>query len=85
MRTISATEASRHFSHLLDAVEAGESVTVRRGGRPIARISPVPRHTGRDLRLALERLPQADDDLARDIARGLEAVSDEIGDPWADD
>jgi antitoxin (DNA-binding transcriptional repressor) of toxin-antitoxin stability system len=31
MRTITATEASRRFSDLLDAIERGDSVTVTRG------------------------------------------------------
>ena len=35
MRTMSATEASRNFSDLLDAVERGETVTVTRGNRPV--------------------------------------------------
>lgn len=37
MRTISATEASRRFSDLLDAIERGETVTVTRGSRPSPR------------------------------------------------
>ena len=40
MKLISATTASRQFSDLLDAVERGESITVTRGGRVIAEISP---------------------------------------------
>lgn len=46
MRTIIATEASRRFSDLLDAIEAGESVVVTRGNRPIAEIRPVARRRG---------------------------------------
>lgn len=36
MRTVTATEASRRFSDLLDAIEAGDTVTVTRGNRLIA-------------------------------------------------
>ena len=53
MRTITATEASRRFSELLDAIERGETVTVTRGNRPIAEIRPAPRRIGRSLREAL--------------------------------
>jgi antitoxin (DNA-binding transcriptional repressor) of toxin-antitoxin stability system len=86
MRTITATEASRRFSDLLDAIEAGESVAVSRGGRTIAEIRPARQHTGRDLREALERRTSGghlDDDFAADIdaARGM---LDEQEDPWAD-
>lgn len=38
MRTISGTEASRRFSELPDAVEAGESVVITLGGVPVAEI-----------------------------------------------
>ena len=54
MRTLSATEASRGFSDLLDAVEHGESVIITRGGRAVAEIRPASQRTGRDLRLSLE-------------------------------
>ncbi|MFN8031348.1 MAG: type II toxin-antitoxin system prevent-host-death family antitoxin, partial [Dermatophilaceae bacterium] len=43
MRTITATEAARRFSDLLDAIEAGESVTVTRGNKPIAELRPARR------------------------------------------
>ncbi|WP_435156170.1 type II toxin-antitoxin system Phd/YefM family antitoxin [Amycolatopsis sacchari] len=35
--------ASRHFSELLDAVERGETIVVRRKGKRIAMIAPAPR------------------------------------------
>lgn len=84
MRTITATEASRRFSDLLDAIEAGDQVTITRGDRAIAEMRPVRRRTGRDLRDALAGLPALDDGLADDIAQGLEAVAGEAGNPWDD-
>jgi len=49
MRDISATEAGRHFSEVLDAVEhRHESFVVVRKGRSIARIVPEPGLAGRD-------------------------------------
>lgn len=42
-KQITATEAARHFSEILDAVEVGgQSFVVSRKGRPIARIEPSP-------------------------------------------
>jgi prevent-host-death family protein len=85
MRTISATEASRRFSDLLDAIEAGESVTVTRGNRPIAEIRPASLRRGRDLRSALEGIPAPDEQFAADIAQTLGHLITEPGrDPWAD-
>src|SRR6185312_12374668 len=44
MKTMTATEASRHFSDLLDAVERGETITIVRGNHPVAEIGPAHRH-----------------------------------------
>jgi prevent-host-death family protein len=42
MKTIQASEAKTHFLRILDKVEKGESVTVSRHGKAIARIVPIP-------------------------------------------
>jgi len=82
MRTITATEASRGFSDLLDAVERGETVMVTRGSRTIAQIGPASVRTGRDLRAALAAVARLDDDLEADIASATSLLTEE-GDPWA--
>jgi prevent-host-death family protein len=84
MRTISATEASRRFSDLLDAIERGESVTVTRGNRPVAEIRPAHRRTGRDLRAALAETSPPDNRFETDIADALAHVTNDQADPWAD-
>lgn len=84
MRTITATEASRRFSDLLDAIEAGDTVMVTRGNRPIAEIRPALRRTGSDLRAALEGIAPPDDRFAADIAGAIENLTHEGRDPWAD-
>jgi prevent-host-death family protein len=83
MRTISATDASRRFSDLLDAIERGETVTVTRGNRPVAEIRPAHRRTGRDLRAALAETTPPDDRFESDIADALTYIEDERADPWA--
>lgn len=40
MKTISASDANRHFSSLLRDVATGEVVTVLSRGKPVATISP---------------------------------------------
>jgi antitoxin (DNA-binding transcriptional repressor) of toxin-antitoxin stability system len=84
MRTITATEASRNFSDLLDAIERGETVTITRGHHAVAEMSPARRRTGAGLRAALETIPPPDDRFADDIAGALALVTDERSDPWAD-
>lgn len=82
MRTVTATEASRRFSDLLDAVERGEAVTITRGHRPIATIAPVRRRTGADLRAALDGVAPLDDDFEADIAEAMNLVEAHVVDPW---
>lgn len=72
MRTITATEASRNFKKLLDAVEGGESVAITRGGETVAEIGPKRRRTGKDLFEALDKLPKLDPAEADDIMNAIE-------------
>jgi antitoxin (DNA-binding transcriptional repressor) of toxin-antitoxin stability system len=84
MRTMTATEASRNFSDLLDAIERGEIVTITRGNHVVAEIRPpAQRRTGADLRSALEHVPPPDERFADDIAAALAQISTEGNDPWA--
>ncbi len=71
---MTATEASRNFSELLDAVERGETVTISRGHHAVAEIMPARRRTGADLRAALKRIPAPDDRFAADIAAALSMI-----------
>lgn len=80
---MTATEASRRFSDLLDAIEAGDTVTVTRGNRPVAEIRPAPRRTGRDLRAALAEVSSPDAGFAADIADAVGNLTHEEADPWA--
>jgi prevent-host-death family protein len=68
VKDISATEAARNFSDLLDAVEHGhETFRVTRGGRPVARIDPVEAASGRAVKDLLGR-HAADPGWAGDLA-----------------
>lgn len=84
MRTMTATEASRRFSDLLDAIERGETITITRGHRAVAEIGPVRRRTGADLRAALAGIEPPDDKFAADVAEAVAMVTNEERDPWAD-
>ncbi len=68
MAEISATDASKRFADMLDAVEhRGETFTVVRRGRPIATIAPASRTTLGGLRAFLRAHP-ADDAWETDLA-----------------
>jgi antitoxin (DNA-binding transcriptional repressor) of toxin-antitoxin stability system len=80
---MTATEASRNFSDLLDAIERGETVTITRGHHAVAEVGPARLRTGAGLRAALEQVPPPDDGFADDIAGALALISSEGDDPWA--
>jgi antitoxin (DNA-binding transcriptional repressor) of toxin-antitoxin stability system len=83
MRTMTATEASRNFSDLLDAIERGETIVITRGHHVVAEMRPARLRTGADLRVALEKIPPPDDRFAADVASALAMISSEGDDPWA--
>ena len=56
MAEVTATDAARSFSDLLDAVEhRGEHFTIVRRGKPIASLEPISAGTGRDVKQLLRR------------------------------
>jgi antitoxin (DNA-binding transcriptional repressor) of toxin-antitoxin stability system len=81
---MTATEASRKFSDLLDAIERGETVIITRGNHAVAEIGPARRRTGADLRAALADVSPPDDRFAEDIASAVALLTSEGTDPWAD-
>lgn len=85
MRDITATEASKGFADVLDAVEhRGESFTVFRRGRAIATVTPARHSTLGDLRGFLrEHTPDVDwSDELSDLRRSVGNAP--TNDPWKD-
>jgi prevent-host-death family protein len=85
MTEITATDASKRFADLLDAVEhRGESFTVVRRGRAIAMVTPAQPSTLGQLR-AFARTHRPDPAWDADLAE----IRDQVGpaaarDPWRD-
>ncbi|MGH7911224.1 MAG: type II toxin-antitoxin system Phd/YefM family antitoxin [Candidatus Dormibacteraceae bacterium] len=86
MRELSASEASRNFSAVLDSAEHGETIVVTRSGRRVALISPAPAANGAALREVLHRWEgnrALDDAFAANIVAAAEAVSADLdSDAW---
>ncbi len=83
MREVSATEAARRFSELLDTIEHdGESYAVTRRGRRIASIVPAAEPNGKAVSQFLRAHPP-DEDWATELAefRSLLVVEER---PWPD-
>lgn len=81
MREMSASEASRNFSAVLDAVEHGETIAVHRGGRRVALIGPAPRANGKALLDVIERWrgrDELDEAFAENVARVRTSVATEL-------
>ncbi len=77
MPDITATEASRNFSRILDAVEHdGTSYVIVRHGAPVAQLSPVVRCSGARLK-ALLRDHAPDPEWRRDLAAVRDLLEDE--------
>jgi prevent-host-death family protein len=86
MHVISASEAARNFSAVLDSVEHGETIVVTRAGRRVASIAPTAAATGAAFNAVLERwrgVNALDDTLTDNIAAARAAAAAEIDiDPW---
>jgi len=79
MKQLTATDASRRFSKVLDDVERrGESYLVVRHGRAVATIGPASGGTGKALKQALRmnRLDGAWAGELRELREGLEPATD---------
>ncbi len=81
MKQLSATDAARRFSEVLDSVESEhESFVVVRHGRVIATIGPATLGTGRALKEAL-RTHRPDPEWAGELRELRDAVGPPA-DPW---
>jgi prevent-host-death family protein len=58
MAEIGAFEAKTHLSHLLDQVQRGETITITRHGKPVARLVPVGGSSRDDRRRAIAQLKE---------------------------
>jgi prevent-host-death family protein len=70
MADIGAFEAKTHLSRLLDQVERGETITITRHGKPVARLIPVAGSSRDERRRAISELKQL---RARQTLGGLTA------------
>lgn len=78
---ISATEAARRFSEILDAVEhRGESFIILRKGRPVARMGPAAKARGESVKEILHG--HARDRTWEQELRDLRAVVGAEDRPW---
>lgn len=73
---LTATAASNGFSDVLSRVAAGETIEIERHGHTVAVIIPPQRGllSGTELRALIDRLPMADEEFGRDVARLGEVV-----------
>ena len=86
MRTITATEASRNFSHLLDLMERGEEeIVITRNRHPVARLLPGgARMTALEAFVDLYRTLDDEEGEAwlNDMKTIDRTLTEEMSDPW---
>jgi antitoxin (DNA-binding transcriptional repressor) of toxin-antitoxin stability system len=87
MKRVSATEAVRSFSDLLNRIRyRGEEFVVERGGEPVCRMTPatLPRRlTLRELASLLREIPRTDSGYASDVRRAVRSQGRLPRSPWA--
>ncbi|MEX2488276.1 MAG: type II toxin-antitoxin system prevent-host-death family antitoxin [Pseudomonadales bacterium] len=87
MESITATKAARQFSDLLNRVAyRHETLEISRGGRTVARLTPVEPRTSvklKDLNTLLSRLPRLTDDATAFAADVESADPGPEDDAWA--
>jgi len=85
MKEMSASEAARRFSAVLDGAEQGDTVVITRGGRRVALIVPAPRANGGAVAGVLQRWQSRlgiDDEFAANVAAAGDLPDVLDGDPW---
>lgn len=85
---MTASEAARNFSSVLDQAERGETIVVTRSGHQVATIVPTPRANGAALREVLTRWhedPPADASFETAVFEARKTATTEGDrDPWRD-
>jgi prevent-host-death family protein len=61
MAEVNVYEAKTHLSRLLARVEAGEVITIKRSGKPVAQLCPIPSPKRRILGLESGKIFMSDD------------------------
>lgn len=83
---ITATEAARRFSDLLNRVRyRGESFTILRGGEPVGRLVPATRAKNlsfRDFMRSFRGLPSPDSAFVKDMEEVIASRSPTPSAPW---
>ncbi|NGO43270.1 type II toxin-antitoxin system Phd/YefM family antitoxin [Streptomyces ureilyticus] len=80
MKTMTATDASRNFTSVLDRAEHGETIVITRGGRRLAILAPAPAPVGNGAALReFLAAHRVDDDYAEDVLSGRGGTTDELG------
>jgi antitoxin (DNA-binding transcriptional repressor) of toxin-antitoxin stability system len=79
---LSATEVAREFSAVVNRIGAGEEIEVHRNGVPVVRMQPA--SSGRLVsadrwRELMAGAPSPDEDFARDVEAGREAIGPPSG------
>jgi prevent-host-death family protein len=84
MTRLSATEAARNFSAVLNRVAAGEEIEIVRNGTVVALLGPSRRRllSADRFRELLRSAPPVDDDFAADLRR-IRAEAGVPESPWA--
>ena len=85
MIRLSATEVAREFSAVVNRIGAGEEIEVVRNGVPVVQMRPPnTRHlvSAARWRELMESAPSPDEDFARDVEAGRDAIGGPPSGAW---
>lgn len=82
MTRLSATEVAREFSAVVNRIGAGEEIEVVRNGVPVVQMRPIRADrtvSAAKWRELMDSAPAPDEDFARDVEAGREAIGPPSG------
>ncbi|MEU8899688.1 type II toxin-antitoxin system prevent-host-death family antitoxin [Nocardia sp. NPDC048505] len=84
MKVMTATEVARNLSAVLDEAEHGETITITRGGRRIATLTPAARANGAEV-IAFFAAHTPLEGFGDDVETTREILIDGVSAEWDDD
>ncbi|MGA2014532.1 MAG: type II toxin-antitoxin system prevent-host-death family antitoxin [Solirubrobacteraceae bacterium] len=81
---MTATDAARSFSDVLNRVATGEEIEITRGGAPVAVIAPPKAQllSAARFRELIAGAPRPDDEFAGDVGAARAQLAAAAADPW---
>jgi prevent-host-death family protein len=88
VKQVNIHDAKTHLSKLIEEVESGEEIVIARAGKPVAKLSGIPRSEGTQIGRLKGRFVIPDDfasPLPADLLESIEAFNKQVEEPTPDE